>query len=153
MEKIEKLRYLIKALDVEGENHFAKLLSTIGITPTQNEILKILKAYGSLSISEIGELLICGSDNPSRVIQRLLLKKLIIKQKDLTDSRKNNILITEKGVNVLIEATKIEKKFNNNILEKLENIITVDELIHILTKQIENSKTLNKIKIREQKET
>lgn len=149
MDKIEKLRYLTKAVDLEGEKQFAQLLSSEDITPTQNEVLKILAHYGSLSISEVGNLLICGSDNPSRVVQRLLLKDLVIKKKDGSDSRKTKLLLTELGRSTLIKTTKIEKMFNQQIAQNFEDTIEVDKLIEIFTKQIFGSKTLQKISTRE----
>lgn len=149
MDKIEKLRYLTKAVDLEGEKQFAQLLSSEDITPTQNEVLKILDRYGSLSISEVGDLLICGSDNPSRVVQRLLLKNLIIKEKNGSDSRKINLVLTELGKQTLNKTTIIENQFNHQIAQNFENTIAIDKLIDIFTKQISGSKTLQQISTRE----
>ncbi|ADG39661.1 MULTISPECIES: MarR family winged helix-turn-helix transcriptional regulator [Leuconostoc] len=149
MDKIEKLRYLTKAVDLEGEKQFAQLLSSEDITPTQNEVLKILDRYGSLSISEVGDLLICGSDNPSRVVQRLLLKNLIIKEKNGSDSRKTNLVLTELGKQTLNKTTIIENQFNHQIAQNFENTIAIDKLIDIFTKQISGSKTLQQISTRE----
>ena len=42
MNKIEELRYLIKATDKEGEAYYSQLLAPLSITPNQNEVLKIL---------------------------------------------------------------------------------------------------------------
>lgn len=149
MDKIEKLRYLTKAVDLEGEKQFAQLLSSEDITPTQNEVLKILDRYGSLSISEVGDLLICGSDNPSRVVQRLLLKNLIIKEKNGSDSRKTNLVLTELGKQTLNKTTIIENQFNHQIAQNFENTIAIDKLIDIFIKQISGSKTLQQISTRE----
>lgn len=149
MDKIEKLRYLTKAVDLEGEKQFAQLLSSEDITPTQNEVLKILAQYGSLSISEVGNLLICGSDNPSRVVQRLLLKNLVVKEKNSSDSRKTNLILTDLGRSTLNKTTEIEKFFNQQIAKNFENTIEVDKLIAIFTKQVLGSKTLQQISTRE----
>ncbi|MBS0941876.1 MULTISPECIES: MarR family winged helix-turn-helix transcriptional regulator [Leuconostoc] len=149
MDKIEKLRYLTKAVDLEGEKQFAQLLSSEDITPTQNEVLKILAQYGSLSITEVGNLLICGSDNPSRVVQRLLLKKLIVKEKNSSDSRKTNLMLTDLGRSTLNKTIEIEKIFNQQIAKNFENTIEVDKLIEIFVKQISGSKTLQQISTRE----
>ncbi|KAF0261270.1 MarR family transcriptional regulator [Leuconostoc citreum] len=149
MDKIEKLRYLTKAVDLEGEKQFAQLLSSEDITPTQNEVLKILAQFGSLSITEVGNLLICGSDNPSRVVQRLLLKNLVVKEKNSSDSRKTNLMLTDLGRSTLNKTIEIEKIFNQQIAQNFENTIEVDKLIEIFTKQISGSKTLQQISTRE----
>lgn len=149
LDKIEKLRYLTKAVDLEGEKQFAQLLSSEDITPTQNEVLKILAQFGSLSITEVGNLLICGSDNPSRVVQRLLLKNLVVKEKNISDSRKTNLMLTDLGRSTLNKTIEIEKIFNQQIAQNFENTIEVDKLIEIFTKQISGSKTLQQISTRE----
>ncbi|CDX66469.1 MarR family winged helix-turn-helix transcriptional regulator [Leuconostoc citreum] len=149
LDKIEKLRYLTKAVDLEGEKQFAQLLSSEDITPTQNEVLKILAQFGSLSITEVGNLLICGSDNPSRVVQRLLLKNLVVKEKNSSDSRKTNLMLTDLGRSTLNKTIEIEKIFNQQIAQNFENTIEVDKLIEIFTKQISGSKTLQQISTRE----
>lgn len=149
MDKIEKLRYLIRAVDLEGEKQFAQLLSSEDITPTQNEVLKILAQYGSLSISEVGNLLICGSDNPSRVVQRLLLKNLVVKEKNSSDSRRTDLILTDLGRSTLNKTIEIEKIFNQQIAKNIENTIELDKLIAIFTKQISGSKTLQKISTRD----
>ncbi|BDR60605.1 winged helix DNA-binding protein [Lactobacillus xylocopicola] len=81
MNNIEELRYLIKAADKEGEAQFARMLVPLDVTPSQNEILKILSKNNGLSIAQIGDMLICGSDNPSRLVERLLNKGMIEKRK------------------------------------------------------------------------
>ncbi|MFC0233611.1 MarR family winged helix-turn-helix transcriptional regulator [Vagococcus entomophilus] len=145
MEKIEELRYLIKAVDKEGEEQHTKMLAPFGVTPSQNEVLKILDQQDGLATTQIGELLICGSDNPSRVLDRLIQKELIKKEKDTIDSRKNNIYLTVKGRAVLKETKKIEVEFNEVIKEKLGNQMKIDEFITILNRQIEGTKTLAQI--------
>lgn len=150
MNKIEELRYLIEAVNKEGEEAYKKMLAPLDITPNQNEVLKILSVCDGLSVSGIGDLLICGSDSPSRVIQRLINKEFVKKESDKKDTRKSIISITDKGKDILKESTKIEDAFNQTIQETIEKEIDVDLLIAILSKQVEGSKTLNQIKRRKQ---
>ncbi|ALS01356.1 hypothetical protein ATZ33_08245 [Enterococcus silesiacus] len=145
MDKIEELRYLIKAVDQEGENNYRRMLAPLDITPNQNEVLKILSKKDGLSISEIGDLLICGSDSPSRVIQRLLLKGAVSKENDSSDARKSIIFITDKGLNLLKEAKKIENQFNLQIKKSVESKMNIDQLIDMLEAQVQGTKSLNQI--------
>lgn len=148
MNYIEELRYLIKAADREGELNYARKLKAINITPSQYEILKILSFRNGLSISEIGELLICGSENPSRLVDRLANKKLVEKNNSEKDSRIVNIYITKQGIDVLKKAEVVEDKFNADIVSELDKEVTVQQLIQALRKQVENTKTYNKIEKR-----
>ncbi|MGL4382907.1 MAG: MarR family winged helix-turn-helix transcriptional regulator [Bacilli bacterium] len=145
MNQIEELRYLIKASDKEGEATYKKLLAHLDITPSQHEILKILNKTSKLSILEVGELLICGSDNPSRMIQRLITKELIVKEVAHYDSRKVNLSLTTLGLDVLSKANYIEHDFNLLISNNIKDLIDVEVLIKVLRKQISNSKSLEKI--------
>lgn len=145
MDPTEELRYLIRAVDKEGELIFSDLLKPFSITPSQNEILKILSANSGLSVSQIGELLICGSDNPSRLIDRLMLKGLVEKKRNPADTRVVNIFITPEGRALLEKTTLIEDQFNRQIEENLKNQITVDAFIDLLKNQIQGSKTLQQI--------
>lgn len=148
MHDIEELRYLIKAVDKEGDLNYAHRLKTINITPSQYEVLKILSLKNGRSISEIGELLICGSENPSRLIDRLVAKKLVKKNNSKKDSRIVNIWITPEGQAVLKKAQIIETEFDEHITAELTKDITVQRLLKILKKQVEGTKTLAKIEKR-----
>lgn len=148
MNDIEELRYLIKAVDRESELNFARRLKTLNITPSQYEILKILSFRNGLSISEIGKLLICGSESPSRLIDRLFTKRLVEKNNSELDSRIVNISITPQGMKVLKKAKAVEDKFNADILSALDKEITVQQLIEVLRKQVASTKTFSKIEKR-----
>lgn len=145
MKLIEELRYLIKAVDKEGEQVYSKLLEPFDITPSQNEILKLLAIKDGLSISQIGEMLICGSENPSRLVDRLVKKGLVMKKKNLDDTRINNIFISSKGKNLLSKTLVVEEKFNIQIEKNLKDKIEVEKLINILQTQVNNTKTLQQI--------
>lgn len=141
MKLIEELRYLIKAVDKEGEETYSKLLSSFDITPSQNEILKLLAIKDGLSISQIGEMLICGSENPSRLVKKDLVKKV----KNLDDTRISNIFISSRGKNLLKKTLVIEEEFNNEIEANLKNKIEIEKLIDILKIQVNGTKTLQQI--------
>ena len=142
---MEELRYLIKAVDKEGEQVYAKLLHPFDITTSQNEILKILDIKDGLSISQIGELLICGSENPSRIVDRLINKGLVKKEKNVDDTRINNIFITYQGRELLNKTSVIEESFNVQIESNLKDKIEVEKLIDILQTQVNGTKTLHQI--------
>lgn len=145
MKLIEELRYLIKAVDKEGEQVYSKLLQPLDVTPSQNEILKILAIKDGLSISQVGELLICGSENPSRLVDRLVTKGLVKKEKNVNDTRINNIFISSKGRDLLKKTSVIEEEFNIQIESNLINKIEVEELIEVLKTQVKGTKTLQQI--------
>ncbi|WP_035842985.1 MarR family winged helix-turn-helix transcriptional regulator [Crocinitomix catalasitica] len=83
---------------------FQKLLSTFDITPTQYNILRILRGQkqNPVSIGIIKSRMIERNSDVSRVIDRLLKKDLIIRKKNKLDKRQKDIIISETGL-VLLE--------------------------------------------------
>lgn len=146
LDKIEELRYLIKAAGIEGEQQYRKRLAVCQITPTQNEILKIVAPHQFLSINQIGNQLICGSDHPSRVVQRMVDKGLLNKEEDYSDYRKTLISITEQGRGVLRKTSGVEAEFNQEIEGMIQSNEAVAKFIEVLTFQTEGTKTFDKIK-------
>ena len=73
MDEIEEFRYLVLAVQREGNRVFAARLKPLGITPAQSEVLRVLSERQPLSMSDLGELLICeSSGSPSRLVDRLV---------------------------------------------------------------------------------
>lgn len=148
MDEIEKLRYLIKAVDREGNLQFLELLKPLKITPSQSEILVILEKEAGISLADLGELLICGSDNPSRLVKRLADKKLIYLKNDPKDTRKKQLYLSEEGSKLIPMINKIEEEFNQLISQRLPISMSVADLNDLLEQQIQGSQTLRKIEKR-----
>ena len=63
----EELRYLILAIQRAGNRVLAAGLRPLGLTPSQGEVIRVLLDYQPLTLSALGELLICEhGNNPSR---------------------------------------------------------------------------------------
>ena len=74
----EELRYLILAAQREGNRAFARRLRPLGLTPSQAEVLRLLDERQPLSLTGLGELLVCESGtNPSRLVDRLVTTGLV----------------------------------------------------------------------------
>lgn len=145
---MEELRYLIKGADKEGEIRFKKMLAELDITPSQNEVLKILSKKDGLTLNQLGELLICGSKSPSRVIQRLVIKDMVEKKASQKDARRIILSITEKGEEILRESLQIENAFNESIKIRLEGRIDLECLVEVLSEQIRDTESSRKIQNR-----
>ena len=73
MRKAELVRYLVLAAQREGSRRLTQELRAIRLTPSQSEVLRILGDHGPLSLTGLGELLVCESgSNPSRLVDRLV---------------------------------------------------------------------------------
>lgn len=118
-------------------NKYAKILRPYNLTEQQYSVLKILReCYPRTStVNYILEGMIDKMSNASRLVDKLVAKDLAKKVKSQFDLRSVDILLTEKGIVLMDELTKImheyensfygldekEIKLLNSLLEKLRN--------------------------------
>lgn len=118
------------------ENNIKKFLATESITPQQYNILRILRGSKEpLSTMQIRERMLDRMSDTSRVVDRMLIKDLVIKKTNETDKRLVDISITAKGIDILDKLdnkniqldhimetlTEEEAKMLNQLLDKLRN--------------------------------
>lgn len=98
MRTAEELRYLILALQREGNRALAAGLRPLGLTPSQAEVLRVLRDYQPLTLSGLGELLICEhGNNPSRLVDRLVSAGLVQRDTHTGDRRHVTLTLTDHG--------------------------------------------------------
>ena len=98
MRQAELIRYLVLAAQREGNRRLTRELRTIGLTPSQSEVLRILGDHAPLSLTGLGELLVCESGkNPSRLVDRLVLAGLVERATDPDDRRHITLRLTGAG--------------------------------------------------------
>ena len=99
MRRAEHLRWLILAAQREGNRMLAAALRPLGLTPAQSEVLRLLGDYAPLTLTGLGELLVCESGtNPSRLVDRVVELGLVSRTTpDAGDRRQVILELTEKG--------------------------------------------------------
>src|SRR5687767_13058071 len=86
MHPVEELRYLILAIQREGNRILAADLKALGLTPSQAEVLRVLREFQPLTLTGLGELLVCETGtSPSRLVDRLVAQGLVQRQADTGD--------------------------------------------------------------------
>lgn len=87
---------------------FSEKLKPYDITPSQYNVLRILKGKHPESYcnQEITQRMIDKSSNATRIVDKLVTKKLASRTEDKSDRRLVNIKITEKGIKLLGEIDK-----------------------------------------------
>lgn len=117
---------------------FSALMKEHDITSTQYNVLRILRGQKQkpASIGLIKERMIERNSDVSRIIDRLLKKKLIKRSENKLDRRQKDIIITEGGLDLLDKIDKHHVKNDarmshlspeevetlNNLLDKLRSI-------------------------------
>ncbi len=119
-------------------NKYAKILKPYNLTEQQYNVLKILRECSptSASINYILERMIDRMSNASRLVDKLVSKKLVRKVKSQYDLRSVDILLTEKGVALMDELTIIVGNYENSFYGLDEKEI---KLLNILLEKLRNN--------------
>lgn len=132
MRPAELLRYTILAVQREGDRRLSMYVAPLGLTTAQAEVIQILASYGQLTLTGLGELLVCKSGgNPSRLVDRLVKAEIVSRLISSTDRRQVVIDLTEKGVALSEEVLRIEDDFYkeiNNIFDESDSIELANKL-------------------------
>jgi len=108
---IEELRYLILAAQREGNRLFGDALQSLHLTPSQAEVLSVLQDHEPLSLIALGDLLVCETGSPSRLVQRLVEDGLVERIPSSTDKRMVTLTLTEAGREMAVRVDAIELQF------------------------------------------
>jgi DNA-binding MarR family transcriptional regulator len=111
MEQIEELRYLILAAQREGNRLLAEALRSLGLTPSQAEALRVLQDYEPLSLIALGDLLVCETGSPSRLVQGLVEDGLVERLPSSTDKRMITLTLTNLGKETAAKVGALETQF------------------------------------------
>jgi DNA-binding MarR family transcriptional regulator len=115
MTPVEEIRYLILALQREGNRRFAESLRPLGVTPSQAEVLRVLEAHAPVSLIGLGELLICETGSPSRLVQGLVEAGLIERTPSPSDKRMVTLRLTTAGQEIAARVASAEAQLHEMI--------------------------------------
>jgi DNA-binding MarR family transcriptional regulator len=85
------------------EHQLSEVLKPFGLTPTQHNVLRILRGAGSQGLCgrEIAERMIARVPDVPRMLDRLEAMRLITRRRDTDDRRHVTVTITAKGLELL----------------------------------------------------
>lgn len=117
------------------KSNFSAALKSQNLTLEQNNVLRILKGSHptEMCVRDIASRMLERNSNVPRIIDRLVIKKLVKRTASKEDKRETLISLTEKGISVIEQARKLvddvtkqvvminekEAKALNDLLEKL----------------------------------
>jgi DNA-binding MarR family transcriptional regulator len=137
MRPIEELRYLILAAQREGNRLFADALRPLHLTPSQAEVLRVLQDHEPLSLIALGDLLICETGSPSRLVQGLVEDGLIERSPSTTDKRMVTLTLTDTGREKATKVGTIEDQFYE-VNADLVKDARLDEILGLLWRFVED---------------
>ena len=95
-------------------------IKSYGISPQQFNLLRILRGQHPkpATVNLLIDRMLDKNSNASRLVEKLRLKKLVERATCQDDRRAVNVVITQKGLDILAEIDREEDKF----LESLKNL-------------------------------
>ncbi|WP_051021274.1 MarR family winged helix-turn-helix transcriptional regulator [Nocardia araoensis] len=118
MRPAEELRYLVLAVQREGNRMLAAELRPLGLTPSQAEVLRVLADYQPLTLAGLGELLVCETGgSPSRLVDRLVAMELIQRESATDDRRRIMLSLTPAGEQLASQVADVEERLYRTIDE------------------------------------
>lgn len=91
----------------------------------------MLLDYEPLSLAELGELLVCETGSPSRLVTRLVEAGMVEQKPSATDSRKVSLTLSEKGRELAHQIISIEEEMYASFQPLLQDA-PIREMIKLL---------------------
>ncbi len=134
MRRAEEFRYVVLAAQREGNRLLSSALEGIGLTPAWAEAIMILEESGPITVKELGELLVCESSHPSRLVERMVVAGLVERAASSTDSRAVNLSLSATAHGLVPKIRSVEDAVYGLIDSALpENVLaTVIEALSIV---------------------
>lgn len=111
----EELRYLILAVQREGNRQLTQLLRDLKLTPSQAEVLLVLQQYQPMTLVELGERLVCETGSPSRLVKSMVEAGWVEKLPNPRDDRAIHLRLTATAEATLPALNQIDQQFNARI--------------------------------------
>lgn len=109
----------------------ARLLKPYGLTLQQYNVLRILRGQypNPAKVTDITERMLDKMSNASRLVDKLVLKKLVLRTECPSDRRAVDVVITDAGLDLLKKLDDFQEKWDATHNQK----ITEDEAIQLST--------------------
>lgn len=145
---IEKIRYLILAIQRQGERALTERFNELDITPSQAEALRVIQDNPLLSLKQLGQRLICEGGSPSRLLATLVDKGLVISQEDERDKRMKRLSLSVAGQEM---AERIKVKEMTFYTEYAATLVGVDleTVVDSLVALVNDPQTLAALELRD----
>ncbi|MBA2392412.1 MAG: winged helix DNA-binding protein [Ktedonobacterales bacterium] len=137
MQLAEQIRYLMLAVQREGNRYFNDALRPLDLTAAQAEVLRVLQEYQPISLGELGNLLVCEHGSPSRLVNGLVTMGLVERVTSKRDGRYVTLTLTELGKERAEVVVQIEAKMDEQIMELIEHA-SIEPLLEVFWRYIED---------------
>ena len=124
----EELRFLILGAQREGNRILADRVSPLGLTPAQAEVIRCLSDGPPMSLGALGKLLVCETGSPSRLVDTLVGRGIVVRRENPADRRQVTLELSPEGIRLSDEIRKIETELYGFISQLMDE----DSLTRVL---------------------
>ena len=124
------------AVQREGSRTLTEALRPLDLTPAQGEVLRVLQEFQPLSLIELGDLLVCESGSPSRLVNGMVEAGLVERVISTVNRRKVTLTLTEKGQEQAECVREVEQVMYRTTAELLGDV-SLPEIQAILWRFVE----------------
>ncbi|MBS6501218.1 MAG: MarR family transcriptional regulator [Clostridium sp.] len=93
----DSLGFILNKLNTKLKNELFKRFKEYEVTPEQWSVLNCLWIKDGITPSELAERIFKDKPNANRILEKLQMKKLIVRKSNLLDKRSFQIFLTERG--------------------------------------------------------
>lgn len=111
----QALRYVVLALQRQGNRRLNALLAPAGVTASQAETLAVVGEHGPLTTREVGQRLVCESGSPSRLLATLAEAGWTVRSHPVGDRRTTLHSLSRAGREKLAEVERLEEEFTGEL--------------------------------------
>lgn len=114
---------------------YQPFLDNLEITYPQYLVLMVLWENNNLPVNDIAKKLILNTNTITPLLKRMEQQGLINRKRSEEDERKVMVQLTEKGMNLQVQASQIPEELSKRILEselKLDDLIKLKEGINAI---------------------
>ncbi|MGM0123167.1 hypothetical protein IGI37_000533 [Enterococcus sp. AZ194] len=115
----EELSVVLHELDLLIHQEIDNELSQFELSVEQSRIIAILNEQGTMCQNELALNLNKNKATITRMLNSLEKKQFIKKEKDPENWKQNNILLTEKGIEVFVKVKQVSMEINRRINKNL----------------------------------
>lgn len=113
----EELRYAILAAQREGNRQLGLALRPYEVTPSQAEVILVLGSHGPTTLKGLGNLLVCETGSPSRLVDTLVKRGLVDRVDNPMDRRYVLLQLTAEGRKLRPRIAEIEASIDAKLRE------------------------------------
>lgn len=111
----EELRYLILAVQREGNRQLTDTLRPFNLTPAQAEVIQVLQQFQPMTLLALGERLVCESGSPSRLVKSMVEAGWVQKLDNPSDGRAVLLRLTPAAQAIVPTLSEVEQRFNEAV--------------------------------------